>query len=308
MSDAHLPSGTNEPIVLSLMTDQLLSAVLPEGNLRAILATTSQLSQQAREVHEVAPAASELFARALTSGLLLASLQKEDTRVNLQLTCDGPVRGYLVDASSAGTVRGYLSQPSANTLGAPGAFRWRPLLGNQGHLSVLRDRGVGEHYRSSIELHAYEPAGDLQRFFAISEQLPTEVWLDAVPEKDEPLGLVAGLLLQPLPDGDPDVYQRWTERLRGPEGFLHTLASEPRTTAELLVRLFPDTEVRLLSTKELSWKCGCSRDRVLDAVRVMGRAELEDVLRTDKRVEATCHFCNTRYVVEELELQALMNA
>jgi molecular chaperone Hsp33 len=61
-----------------------------------------------------------------------------------------------------------------------------------------------------------------------------------------------------------------------------------------------------MARKPLVWRCRCTREGVLRAVRVMGRAELEDVLRTDKRVEATCHFCNTQYVVEEDELREVL--
>ncbi len=291
------------------MSDELVSAILPEGGLRAILATTTTLSRQARAQHHVAPAASDFFARSLTSGLLLASLQKEATRVNLQLVCDGPLRGVFVDASSEGTVRGYPNVPKANVEGAPGPFRWRPLLGNVGQLAVLRDAGKGEFYRSSIQLAAFEPAADLQQFFAVSEQVPTEVWLDVIPSGEERLGRVAGLLLQPLPDADPDFFQTWTSRLRGPGGFADVLAApgEERGAHALLAALFEGTAISPMLHQPLSLACRCNREGVVNASRLMGKAELEDILNTDGKLEATCHFCNTSYVVEAAELRALID-
>lgn len=289
------------------MSDELVSAILPEGGLRAILATTTTLSRQARAQHHVAPAASDFFARSLTAGLLMASLQKEATRVNLQLVCDGPLRGVFVDASSEGTVRGYPNNPHADVEGAPGAFRWRPLLGNTGHLAVLRDAGQGEFYRSSIALEAFEPAADLQHFFAVSEQIPTEVWLEVIPSADDRLGRVAGLLLQPLPDADPEFFQKWTSRLRGPGGFADILAEgEPRSGDALMAALFDGTAVQPMLHQELGLRCRCTREGVVNAARLMGKSDLEDLLRTDGKLEATCHFCNTAYVIDAEELRALI--
>lgn len=291
------------------MSDELFTAILPEGGLRAILATTTTLSRGARDQHHVAPAAADLFARTLTSGLLLASLQKEATRVNLQLVCDGPLRGVFVDASSDGAVRGYPQNPLANVDGPPGPFRWRPLLGNTGQLSVLRDAGQGEFYRSSIQLHAFDPAMDLQHFFAASEQVPTEVWLEVVPSADDRLGRVAGLLLQPLPDADPDVYQSWTQKLRGPDGFAAILAAgEEKGVRELMAALFEGTGISPMLHQPLTLQCRCTREGVIDAARVMGKAEIEDILVKDGKLEATCHFCNTTYVVEAPELKALIGS
>jgi molecular chaperone Hsp33 len=41
------------------------------------------------------------------------------------------------------------------------------------------------------------------------------------------------------------------------------------------------------------------------AIVALGRAELDDVLATERRVEAVCEFCAARYVVDEPELRAL---
>lgn len=291
------------------MSDELVSALLPEGRLRVILALTTGLARQGCAAHGCAPVAAQLFSRGLTAGLLVASLQKESTRLNLQLTCDGPLRGLFVDASSEGEVRGYVNYPLVTVAGNPGGFQWRPALGNAGQLSVLRDLGRGEYYRSSVELERFDVAGDLERYFAASEQLTTRVWLEAQPTEGELLGRVAGMLLQPLPDGDPEFFRAAAERLSAAGGFASILAAHPEADAETLLRaMFADTQVDFMARQPLVWRCRCSREGVLRAVQAMGRPELEDVLRTDKRVEATCHFCNTQYVVEEAELRELLAA
>ncbi len=185
------------------MADELVSGLLKESDLRVVLVTATGLARRARELHRSAPGSALLMAQGLTAGALMGSLQKSEARINIQLECDGPLRGLFVDADSTGMLRGYVKNPLVSHLGGEGAYHWRPALGNKGFLSVLRDLGGGEYYRSSVELERFDLAKDLERYFTISDQVPSRVYLTVLPEEEgEPLGRVAGLLLQPLPDGD----------------------------------------------------------------------------------------------------------
>jgi molecular chaperone Hsp33 len=297
------------------MADELVSALLQDVNLRVVYATTTALSRKASELHECLPTAGAMLAMGLTSGALLASLQKERTRVNLQLACDGPLRGLFADAHQDGAVRGYVNNPYVRYTGTEGRWKWRPALGNAGYVSVLRDLGGGEHYRSHVELQQFDLAEDLQRYFEISEQLPTRVHLEVLPEGEQPLGRVAGLLLQPLPGGDKDALERLHRQLSdaGPQGFRGALeraaaAGEGGEAGPIafLEALFPGHPVDPMSRYPLRFECTCSRERVKQALLAMGRAELEDVIEKDRKAEATCHFCSTKYVIPEEELRSLL--
>ena len=117
---------------------------------------------------------------------------------------------------------------------------------------------------------------------------------------------MAGLFLQPLPSGDLEVFARLTERWRAERALEVGLRAGPRSAAALATSLVSSGELEILSIVPLSFRCTCSIDRVRRAVRVMGQGELEDILRTDRRAEATCQFCSTRYEVEEPELRQML--
>jgi molecular chaperone Hsp33 len=291
------------------MADELVSGLLKETDLRVVLVTASELARRARELHRSATASASLMAQGLTAGALLASLQKSDSRVNLQLECDGVLRGLFVDADTSGVLRGYAKNPLVSQLGNEGEYHWRPALGNKGYLSVLRDLGEGEYYRSAVELESFDLAKDLERYFAISDQLPTRVNLTVLPTqadgKQESLGLVVGMLLQPLPDGDREAFRALGDRLaRDFEPTVKANAGQGATA--LLKALVPQADLEVMSRYPVSFTCSCSKDRVKRALVSMGREELEDILAKDGKAEADCHFCTTHYVVSGEEIRQIL--
>ncbi|MCE9672383.1 Hsp33 family molecular chaperone HslO [Myxococcus stipitatus] len=283
------------------MSDELVSGLLKKADLRVVLAVTTALSQKARATHRTAPAAAALLSQALTAAALLGALQKSEARINLQVECDGPLRGLFVDGDAAGTVRGYVKNPLVEYVGGDGQYHWRPVLGNQGFLSVLRDMGQGEHYRSSVELERFDLAGDLERYFQQSDQLPSHLLLAQLPTpgpggQTESLGVVAGLLVQPLPNADMEAFGALGERLR--RDFESVLRAHAASGASAVLRaLLPESDFEVMSRYPLGFACSCSEDRVKRALLAMGREELQDLLDKEGQAEATCQFCTTRYVI-----------
>ncbi|WP_426757165.1 Hsp33 family molecular chaperone HslO [Myxococcus sp. Y35] len=289
------------------MSDELVSGLLKKTDLRVVLASTTELSRQARATHGTAPAAAVLLSQALTAAALLGVLQKNDSRINIQLECDGPLRGLFVDGDTSGLVRGYVKNTHVEYAGADGQYHWRPVLGNKGFLSVLRDLGGGEYYRSAVELEAFDLAADLERYFRQSDQVPSHVLLAQLPEGGaaEPLGRVAGLLVQPLPGGDMDAFAALGERLR--RDFAPALQAHGAAGASAVLRaLMPEPDFEVMSRYPLRFGCSCSKDRVLRALLAMGREELTDLLEKEGQAEATCQFCTTRYVIPGDEIRGML--
>lgn len=289
------------------MADELISALLKKGNLRALVVVSTDVGRKARELAKLSRTSAALLAQGLAASALLGALQKSGGRLNLQVECDGPLRGLFLDADNQGNVRGYAKNRQVDVEGGEGAYRWRPALGNSGFISVLRDRGEGEYYRSSVQLHHFDLARDLEEYFAISEQLKSHLLIDTVPRDGEPLGAVAAVLVQPLPDGDRSAFEAVGKRLRGPQGLSHLLHAQPDVgAAALLKALFAGEEPEVMSRFPLSYSCTCSRDRVLNALASMGKAELEDLLAKEGKAEVTCEFCSTHYVVDADALRSVL--
>src|SRR5215468_9058776 len=106
--------------------DLIARCVVDGGHARVVVVTTTGVAREAARRHAATGAAEVALARGLTSGLLLATLTKDEERITLQVLGDGPLGGITVDATAAGTARAYVKRPGAGRIAAGGA---RPSLG-----------------------------------------------------------------------------------------------------------------------------------------------------------------------------------
>jgi molecular chaperone Hsp33 len=287
------------------MSDRLCRGLVPARGLRAVFARVADTARMSRMLHGLYPTSAHLFAQALAGGALLGALQKHDGRVNLQVECDGPLRGLFVDADSEGNVRGYARGAAVGFPGDP-AQAARAALGGKGFVSVIRDLGGGNHYRSSVELVALDLVEDLRRWFAASEQVETALDVVVLPAPGgpgaEPLGDVAGLLVQKLPGGEGAALEEVRARLAA--GAFRDAVRRGASAQEAIAAVAGEG-FELLADQEVAYRCGCSGQRARSAVSALGRDGVLEVLREDGEAVITCEFCRTRYVVTGPELQVI---
>ncbi|MBL8911702.1 MAG: Hsp33 family molecular chaperone HslO [Archangium sp.] len=286
------------------MSDSVVRALLDEPNLKVSVAVLGEVARDARRRHSLAPASASLFAQGLVGGALMASLGKGSTRINLQLECDGPLRGFFVDAATDGDIRGFVKNPSLDVELASGVFQWRAALGNSGFISVLRDVG-GEFYRSSVELISMRFGDDLNHYFATSDQVPTRVAITVQRNAEEALGHVAGVLIQLLPSGDEAALKKLAGDL---EARLHDACEKlpTLTAAALCSELFP--QARQLLDTPVKFACTCSREKALATLQALGADEVQDIVDTMGSTAVTCQFCGTKHEVTLPDLWEILAA
>lgn len=291
------------------MADQLIRATAAENGIRAVGVITTRAVEEARQLHGLSYVASAALGRAMSSGLILvSSMKREGSRVNLRMQGDGPLGGLIVDARLDGTVRGYVKNPKVELPpNARGKLDVGGAIGHNGYLYVVRDVGYGFPYSSTVELVSGEVGDDVASYLLNSEQTPSAL-LVGVFVGSEGVTASGGLLLQILPKAaeEPGLVELLESRVSALTGFT-PLLQQGATLPEILDSLLGDLGLHIFpEVQMLRYHCGCTMDRMLGALKMVGTKELQDMIETDGGAEATCHFCNTVYRADPDHLRRLI--
>lgn len=292
------------------MPDQLIRATAADDGIRAVGVITTRLTEEARQRHELSYVATAALGRAMAAGLLLASGMKQpQSRVNLRFKGNGPLGVLMVDAGLDGTVRGYVQHPEVELPpNAQGKLDVGGAVGHEGFLYVVRDVGYGYPYSSTVELISGEIGDDVTHYLAASEQTPSALTL-GVFVGSEGVEAAGGLLIQVLPKAAQDeaLVTLLESRFSSLQGFTPLLKAG-QTLPDILEFLLGDMGLNILpQTQMVRFGCPCSYDRVLGALKILGKTELRDMIEKDDGAEATCDFCNEVYQVPKEGLEQLID-
>ena len=288
--------------------DHLIRGVGRNATLRVASVVTTAVTAEAAQRHHLSPPAACAVGRALTSGLLLATLTKGGERVTVQLVGDGPIGAITVDASvddGRGNVRGYAARPDVGPSHVRGRLRVADTLGRKGVVNVLRDLGLRERYQGQIALTTGEIDEDLEAYLRTSEQVPSALGCEVVLDGDGAVIAAGGVLVQSLPGSDPDSVREVQHALRSGELY-RLLAGGVVHPLELATRIsgLDDFEV-LGEDRPVRFDCRCSQDRINSMLSLLTTVDLDELISDGKPAEIICNFCNTVYRVERPELERI---
>ncbi|MGK5089537.1 Hsp33 family molecular chaperone HslO [Bdellovibrionota bacterium FG-2] len=283
--------------------DKCIRCLSVGGNLMATAIRAPNLVQEAARRHKLAPIESQLLGEALMGGILLASGCKTEDRVSLSVKAPGFFKQAVVDALPTGKVRGFLTTREAT------GFTREPEIApwHEGTLSVVRMRlDQKEPYVGTVPAITGHLAKDLTFYLTQSEQIPSAVGLATVLDPQSGLVKTAGaFLIQVLAGASHKDISTVENNLHE----LHSLASElieDQDPIHLLGKLFSDLTFVLLEERPLHYECTCSRERILSAIALLGKMELEDMIEKDNGAEVGCDFCGNQFQITATELKGLI--
>ncbi len=286
--------------------DYMVRAAAAEDHIRAFAATTRQMAETARLAHHTSPVCTAALGRTLTGAVMMGSMLKEEKALlTIQIKGNGPAEGITVTADSHGHAKGYVVNPLADLpLNARGKLDVAGAIG-QGRLTVIRDIGLKEPYIGTINLVSGEIAEDLTWYFAESEQVPSSVGLGVLVDRDLSVKQSGGFLIQLMPDTPEEVIAELEERLKHMAP-VTTMLEEGKSPEEILDSLIGPFSPKILEKNEVSFYCGCSKDRVEKALISVGADSIREMLEDGEPIDVSCSFCGKSYRFELDDLKRIL--
>lgn len=287
--------------------DYFIRAIDKEGRIRVFVSSTSKMVEEARKIHNSSATATAAMGRALTAGVLMGGMMKnESDLLSLKISGDGPVGNILVVAKNDGRVKVDILNPAADlSTRADGKLDVGGLVGRNGSITTIMDLGLKEPYVGQSELISGEIAEDLTNYYANSEQQPSAVSLGVLVDKDISVRAAGGYIIQLLPgvsDEDIDKIESSLAQIDP----ISILIDQGFSPEEIMEKILGDFSMEILDKKEIRYECDCSREKIDKVIRDLGRTEIKAIIEEDGQAEVVCHFCNTKYKFSEKDLKEIL--
>ena len=287
------------------MTDTLQRVISSSGNFFGIACDTTDLVTEACRRHDVGPTAAAALGRALTGAVLLAALLKDDQSVMLRFEGNGPLGKIITEAGYNGWARGYVAEPLAEVPLRNGKIDVAAGLGRAGFLTVTKDIGMEKKYVGMVQLFTGEIGEDIAYYLSESEQVPSAVGLGVHLRPDGSIAAAGGFLVQSLPPADEKLIAALERRITSLASVTEMLG-EGKTPADILAILFAAIPHQLTTSKQLTYTCSCSREKMERAVFSLGNAEINSLLDSASGVEVQCEFCRDSYRFSNEDLEKML--
>ena len=284
------------------MKDYVIRATAGDGQIRAFVATTRNLVEEARSLHQTTKVAMAALGRTLTATSMMGLMMKnENDKVTVIIKGGGPIGTILVTSNSKGYVKGYVTNPNVEVENYPnGKLNVAGAVGTQGHVKVIKDIGLREPYNGSYPLVSGEIAEDFTHYFALSEQTPSVVSLGVLTRLDE-VEYAGGFIVQLMPDAQEENIAKLEENI-GKISSITNMLKEGNTPEDILNLVLDGLNPKILDKCEVKFECECSKEKVKNALVAIGKKALAEIIEEDKKAEIGCQFCNRKYNYTEEEL------
>lgn len=268
--------------------------IIDKSPVRGEIVRLKESFQHVLDKHDYPPAVEQQLGEMLAAVALLTAIVKIDGILSLQARGNGACSLLMAESNPGGDLRAIARCEAdvgeANSL--------KELMGD-GQLIITIEPTNGKRYQGISGLDHGSLARCLEQYFEQSEQLPTRLWLN-VSDK-----VAAGFMLQALPSERKEAdIAAWEHAV----SLADTLKNEELAQLpfeELLHRLYHQEEVRIFEGSPLRFNCTCSEERVKNALVSMGKAELNEVIKEQGKIESQCQFCNTLYSFNAADIENL---
>ncbi|HAT32312.1 MAG TPA: Hsp33 family molecular chaperone HslO [Janthinobacterium sp.] len=292
--------------------DTLQKFIFDNAAVRGEFIDISATWREVMSHHAYPPAVKTVLGQMVAAAALLSANLKFNGSIIMQIHGDGPVRLLVVECDSELRLRA-TAKLAPDTVVADDATL--PALLNahgKGRFIITldpADKVPGQQpYQGIVPLDGDDVATVIENYMLRSEQLDTKLWLAT----DDTTA--RGLLLQKLPHhggkaeamplSEDDALETWNRAVL----LASTLKQEEMLSTDidtLMQRLFWEETIRVFEPAHPSFQCSCTREKVGNMLKMLGRQEVDSALEELGNVGVNCDFCGQHYDFDKVDCAQL---
>jgi len=281
--------------------------VAQDLSFRAAVVNATDVVREMQSIQSTFPVATMAVGRSMVSAALMASQLKQGHQVSLYFRGDGPIEMFFAEANFEGEVRGYVAKPQLELPPQYGPVNLGYAIG-KGILTVVRTLPHQKHsQRGSVEIQTGEVGDDVAYYLFQSQQVRSIVSLGV---KINAFGYVesaGGILVELMPGAPEDLIKSFESVMKKDRSLSEDLA-EGASVYDICDQYLKGFALQELEHPyELAYKCRCSKERLAQALTLLGHLEVEKMIEEKKPAHARCEFCGRQYTLEIQELQDLLD-
>lgn len=275
-------------------SDTLQRFIFEHAPIRGEIAHINQTYTSIMQQRPYPQMVKHLLGEALVSSLLLSGSLKFEGELSIQFQGDHRLPLILVQCDNQLNLRAYAKYEEAlETTDYAEAF-----LSGKMVLNINQFKST-HTYQSIVPLTSTSMSENLMQYFAQSEQISTLVWLAINDEQ------AAGMILQLMPGQNNEQREQFWEYA---VQLGQTVTEEELlglTNETILHRLYHETELRLFEPRSIRFKCHCSKDKMMQVIKLLGKEDSLALIQEKGAIKINCEFCNSHYAFDAIDVDLM---
>jgi molecular chaperone Hsp33 len=293
--------------------DILQKFIFDNAAVRGELVEISNAWHEIQSRHAYPKAVRAVLGEMVAAAALLSANLKFNGSIVMQIHGDGPVKLLVVDCDANLQIRATAKMSDGAEVADDTSVTDLLNKTGKGRFVITLDpldKVPGQQpYQGVVPLVGDDIATIIENYMLRSEQMDTKLWL-AADDK-----VARGLLLQKLPRNssiegqvvqatEEEDAETWTRAVM----LGQTLKQEELLSVDvetLLKRLFWEETIRVFDPLHPTFHCTCSREKVGNMLKMLGREEVESALHDLGELGINCDFCGKHYGFDAVDCAQL---
>ena len=270
--------------------DKLLRTLIEDGQVSLVAIDSTEMVRHAQIIHNLTEASARVFGRILTvMSYMSCWLKGEHSELSVNFKHHGETGEVCVSGDGNLYMRGYVYNP----------FAQNEKIG-KGYMTVVRDDNYKRPFVGTCEMVSKDVDENFEYYYRLSEQLPTYIRTGVSFDEHGLCQRAGGIFLQPMP-GASDIAKQ-SAKLAADDFSAFSERLKDKAACDLFKEYF---SVDATEERDIEYRCRCSREYIAGVLTSMGKAELDEIIRAEGKINVHCHYCNSDYDFFEEDLEEL---